>query len=171
VHEQPRPPEAKEPPGVYGLAPETAPAPSVVKPRRGLSRTRTPPRGRPAADGHRSGPSRAYLWFLVSLALVWAILAVASWFFPITAPICMSTLGFGPALFLVGYLWIMGLAVGDGDWLWLFPFPIVRGRWIVNYYLENPERAAKPFFLAMLGAGLFVLTFAMFLLKQQFGLL
>jgi hypothetical protein len=143
-------------------------SPTGVRPRRkpGLPR-------RPSPRVHKPrllGP--AYRAFLAVLAGLWAVLAVVSWFFPSVSAVGFTTLGFGPALFLIGYFWIIGLgACDEGPWFWLFPIPLVRGVQLVRYCRANPERTAKPFSLAMLGSILFVLTFALLLFKQHFGLL
>jgi hypothetical protein len=157
---------AAEPPEVYAVAQTDDPAPAPVRPRRGPR----PPR-RPATRSHTPGLlGPVYLGFLGVLACLWAVLAGTSWFFPIASPVGMSALGFGPVLFLIGYFWTVGAAACDGQTNWLFPIPLVRGTWLARYARENPERAARPYSLAILGGVLFLLTFALFLLKQRLGL-
>ena len=158
---------AQESAEVHATAPADEPARTTRRPRR----KPRPPR-RLATRFHTPrllGP--VYLGFLSALVGVWAVLAVVSWSFPIASAVGMIALGFGPGLFLIGYFWTIGAAAADGHVSWLFPIPLVRGRWLAQYARENPERAAKPYSLALLGAVVFVLTFALFLLKQQFGLL
>ncbi len=109
---------------------------------------------------------------LAVVAGLWLILVVISLFFRMASAVGLAALGSGIAVVLAGWLWLAVVGSQDGIPWWYF-LPRFRGyqmREVSAYARQNPGRAGTAFWLAMLGAALFFLTFALFLVREKTGM-
>src|SRR5262249_51166396 len=160
-------PEAPRPDAVYPLAPDPVPAPPKVHRSSAAGEEQGGGSGRRRKKQRRAACTppnrdRVFLPLLAGVAGVWLVLGLISLFFRINSSVGMATLGFGLMVFLVSWLWLAIIGTRDGISWWYF-LPRFRGyrmSAITEYARQNPGRAGTPFWLAMQGVILILLTFA-----------
>ncbi len=113
-----------------------------------------------------------YYPLLVGVAGIWLMLVVISFFFRINSSVGLAALGFGIVVCLVSWLWLAVVGSKDGlPWWYFLPrFRRYQMEVLSEYARRNPRRAGTAFWLAMLGASLFFLTFALFLIREKTGM-
>jgi hypothetical protein len=97
----------------------------------------------------------------------WLVLFVISSCYPVTSPVAFVTFFYSVAVFWFGLFWAVGVCVRDGVWEWGGIRRMMRN--LAEYSRACPDRAGKPFWLAMFAALSFLATFGLFLLKEHTG--
>jgi hypothetical protein len=111
-------------------------------------------------------------WLLGGLAAVWAVMVLIALFFPIASPIGMSCLLFGVVAFFVGVVWGMVEGHHHGvpwwqqlrGWGWMS-----QSTWQLDLARDDPHGVGRALVLTLFGALWFVVTFAVFLVKENWG--